>query len=214
MVVQVTRLQDGTRKILSIAEVLGVKTATVDLQEIFIFERTGVTDSGKVQGRGSAAPAKKRPISPKLLGVAAPHPSRRRCSTRLRGRIPGPGGKAGPRPPHFSREGGPREAPEALGPGHPEFRARQIYHALYSEKVGDLTQISTLPAPLRSDLAASHTVGLPGWRAATNLPTEPGATCSNSRTIARSKRSSCPSPDATPCASRRRSAARSIANSA
>ena len=53
------------------------------------------------------------------------------------------------------------ELREALGPGHPEFRARQIYHALYSEKVGDLTQISTLPAPLRNDLAASHTIGLP-----------------------------------------------------
>src|SRR5947209_1812892 len=54
------------------------------------------------------------------------------------------------------------ELREALGPGQPEFRARQIYHALYSEKIGDLVQISTLPALLRRDLAASHTVGLPG----------------------------------------------------
>src|SRR5438094_1770472 len=53
------------------------------------------------------------------------------------------------------------ELREALGPGQPEFRARQIYHALYSEQIGDLVQISTLPAPLRRDLAASHTVGLP-----------------------------------------------------
>jgi pilus assembly protein CpaF len=51
MVVQVTRLQDGTRKIVSIAEVLGVKEDRVDLQDIFIFDRTGVTDAGKVQGR-------------------------------------------------------------------------------------------------------------------------------------------------------------------
>ena len=54
------------------------------------------------------------------------------------------------------------ELREALGPGQPEFRARQVYHALYSQKVGELTQISTLPAPLRRDLAAGHTVGLPG----------------------------------------------------
>src|SRR5438309_424050 len=54
------------------------------------------------------------------------------------------------------------ELRDALGPGQPEFRARQIYHALYSEKIGDLVQISTLPALLRRDLAASHTVGLPG----------------------------------------------------
>ena len=53
------------------------------------------------------------------------------------------------------------ELREALGPGQPEFRAKQIYHALYSEHVGDLVRISTLPAPLRTSLAASHTVGLP-----------------------------------------------------
>src|SRR5262245_22126461 len=53
------------------------------------------------------------------------------------------------------------ELREALGPGQPEFRAKQVYHALYSEHVGDLVEISTLPAPLRSDLATSHTVGLP-----------------------------------------------------
>jgi pilus assembly protein CpaF len=51
LVVQVTRLQDGTRKIVSIAEVLGVKDERVDLQDLFIFDRTGVTDAGKVQGR-------------------------------------------------------------------------------------------------------------------------------------------------------------------
>jgi pilus assembly protein CpaF len=51
IVVQLSRLQDGTRKILSIAEVLGVEDDAVKLQEVFTFERTGVTDSGKVQGR-------------------------------------------------------------------------------------------------------------------------------------------------------------------
>ena len=51
MVVQVSRLQDGTRKIVSIAEVLGVEDDRVALQDIFTFERTGLTDAGKVQGR-------------------------------------------------------------------------------------------------------------------------------------------------------------------
>jgi 23S rRNA (adenine2503-C2)-methyltransferase len=54
------------------------------------------------------------------------------------------------------------ELREALGPQQPEFRARQVYRALYGEKAADLTQISTLPAALRRDLSASHTVGLPG----------------------------------------------------
>jgi pilus assembly protein CpaF len=62
LVVQVSRLQDGTRKILSISEVLGVKDEKVELQEIFTFERVGVTDDGKVQGR-----FKTTGVQPKLL---------------------------------------------------------------------------------------------------------------------------------------------------
>jgi len=62
LVVQVSRLQDGTRKIVSISEVLGVKDDQVQLQEIFTFERMGVTDAGKVQGRFRATGT-----SPKIL---------------------------------------------------------------------------------------------------------------------------------------------------
>ncbi|MEO8371423.1 MAG: CpaF family protein [Candidatus Solibacter sp.] len=62
LVVQVSRLQDGTRKVLSVSEVLGVRDEKVDLQEIFTFERVGVTDSGKVQGRLRATG-----VIPKLL---------------------------------------------------------------------------------------------------------------------------------------------------
>jgi len=62
MVVQVTRLQDGTRKVVSIAEVVGVKEDRVDLQDIFIFDRTGVTDAGKVQGRFRSTG-----VTPKIL---------------------------------------------------------------------------------------------------------------------------------------------------
>ena len=51
MVVQVTRLQDGSRKIISIAEVTGIAEDRVEVEDVFFFERTGVTDQGKVQGR-------------------------------------------------------------------------------------------------------------------------------------------------------------------
>ncbi|MBM3796547.1 MAG: CpaF family protein [Acidobacteria bacterium] len=51
LVVQVTRLQDGSRKIISIAEMLGVEEDTVKIQEIFTFDRMGISDAGKVQGR-------------------------------------------------------------------------------------------------------------------------------------------------------------------
>jgi pilus assembly protein CpaF len=62
LVVQVSRLQDGTRKILAISEVLGVKDEKVDLQDIFVFERTGVNDAGKVEGRFKATG-----VQPKML---------------------------------------------------------------------------------------------------------------------------------------------------
>jgi len=51
LVVQVSRLQDGSRKIMNISEVLGVKDDRIDVQDIFVFDRTGVSDAGKVQGR-------------------------------------------------------------------------------------------------------------------------------------------------------------------
>jgi pilus assembly protein CpaF len=50
LVVQVSRLQDGTRKLLYISEVLGAEEDHVIVQDIFRFERTGVSDAGKVQG--------------------------------------------------------------------------------------------------------------------------------------------------------------------
>jgi 23S rRNA (adenine2503-C2)-methyltransferase len=50
---------------------------------------------------------------------------------------------------------------EALGSQQPAFRARQLYQALYQTQTYDLLQISNLPAALREDLAARHTVGLP-----------------------------------------------------
>ncbi|MCC6589645.1 MAG: CpaF family protein [Bryobacterales bacterium] len=62
LVVQISRLQDGTRKVVSIAEVTGVEDDTVSLQEIFTFERLGVNDAGKVQGRFKATG-----VAPKLL---------------------------------------------------------------------------------------------------------------------------------------------------
>jgi pilus assembly protein CpaF len=51
LVIQITRMQDGTRKVINISEVLGVKEDRIDVQDIFVFERTGVSDAGKVQGR-------------------------------------------------------------------------------------------------------------------------------------------------------------------
>lgn len=50
LVVQATRLSDGSRRITSVAEITGMEGSIVQLQEIFVFERTGTSDEGKVLG--------------------------------------------------------------------------------------------------------------------------------------------------------------------
>ena len=51
MVIQVARLTDGTRRIVSISELTGMEGEMITMQEIFQFERTGVDAAGKVLGR-------------------------------------------------------------------------------------------------------------------------------------------------------------------
>jgi pilus assembly protein CpaF len=51
IVVQQTRLSDGTRKVTSICEITGMEGDVIAMQEIFTFEKVGVTQDGKVIGR-------------------------------------------------------------------------------------------------------------------------------------------------------------------
>ncbi len=50
VIVQQTRLKDGSRKVTAITEVAGMEGDTVVLTDIFKFEQTGVTQDGKVLG--------------------------------------------------------------------------------------------------------------------------------------------------------------------
>ena len=51
VVIQVARLTDGTRRVVSISEITGMEGETITTQEIFQFERTGIDPNGKVIGR-------------------------------------------------------------------------------------------------------------------------------------------------------------------
>jgi len=51
VVVQVARLQDGSRKVISFTEVTGMEGDVVTLQEIFKFEQTGIDDADRVVGQ-------------------------------------------------------------------------------------------------------------------------------------------------------------------
>ena len=49
-VIQIARLADGTRKVITISEVTGMAEDSIAMQDIFVFERTGIDESGKVRG--------------------------------------------------------------------------------------------------------------------------------------------------------------------
>jgi pilus assembly protein CpaF len=46
----VARLSDGTRKVITISEITGMEAEIVSMQDIFVFERHGIDEGGKVRG--------------------------------------------------------------------------------------------------------------------------------------------------------------------
>jgi pilus assembly protein CpaF len=54
LLVQAARLSDGVRRVVSITEVTGMEGEMVTLQDIFVFERRGVSPDGRVLGSFSA----------------------------------------------------------------------------------------------------------------------------------------------------------------
>jgi pilus assembly protein CpaF len=51
LIVQISRMADGTRKVSAISEITGMEQDVITMQEIFLFERTGMNRDGKVIGR-------------------------------------------------------------------------------------------------------------------------------------------------------------------
>ena len=50
IVINISRLGDGKRKVTSICEVVGLEKGEIKLNEIFAFKQTGITSSGEVDG--------------------------------------------------------------------------------------------------------------------------------------------------------------------
>ena len=75
VVVQVSRLSDGTRKVISLAEITGMEGDIVSMQDIFVFRKRGIRDNGEVLGE--FVPTGIRPkFAEKLLvsGIQLPIP--------------------------------------------------------------------------------------------------------------------------------------------
>jgi pilus assembly protein CpaF len=74
LVIQVARLSDGTRRVTSISEITGMEGDVITMQEIFLFERTGVTPDGKVIGRFRATGIRPK-CSERLASEGVPLPA-------------------------------------------------------------------------------------------------------------------------------------------
>lgn len=71
LVVQVTRLSDGTRKVTSLAEITGMEGDIVTMQDIFMFRKRGIKETGEVLG--DFEPSGIRPKFAERLTVTGVH---------------------------------------------------------------------------------------------------------------------------------------------
>jgi pilus assembly protein CpaF len=68
IIVQSTRMSDGTRKVTSIAEITGMEENVISMQEIFVFNRRGIGPDGRIIG--TFQPTRIRPRFLERLRVA------------------------------------------------------------------------------------------------------------------------------------------------
>jgi pilus assembly protein CpaF len=50
LIVQIARMSDGSRRITFITELTGAYSDVISMQDIFVFEKEGITATGKVKG--------------------------------------------------------------------------------------------------------------------------------------------------------------------
>jgi pilus assembly protein CpaF len=60
VVVQIARLPDGTRKVISVSEITGMEDDSIWMQDVFTFDRLGMDPDGKVRGVFRATGAKSK----------------------------------------------------------------------------------------------------------------------------------------------------------
>src|SRR5215467_1479317 len=75
ILVQCSRLSDGSRRVTSITEVTGIESDIVTLQDIFVFEKRGISAEGRVRGRFFATGIRPK-FHERLLGAGIDLPAR------------------------------------------------------------------------------------------------------------------------------------------
>ena len=71
VVVQVSRIADGTRKVTAITEITGMERDMITMQDLFVFEKMGIAENGTVRGRFRATGI--RPRCAERLGASGIH---------------------------------------------------------------------------------------------------------------------------------------------
>jgi pilus assembly protein CpaF len=73
VIIQIARLSDGSRKLISVQEIAGMEGDLITLQELFTFQQTGLDENRKVKGRFKATGVRPK-FSERLLakGVTLP----------------------------------------------------------------------------------------------------------------------------------------------
>ena len=73
LIVQVQRLSDGTRKVVSVSEITGMEGEVVQMQEIMKFKKTGTDDDGRIRGEFRATGLRPRFVEEFAeLGIIVP----------------------------------------------------------------------------------------------------------------------------------------------
>jgi len=74
VVIQLARLSDGTRKVMTIAEIVGMESDVITMQDIFVFERQGLDERGRVLGQFRATGIRPR-FAERLKAYGVPLPA-------------------------------------------------------------------------------------------------------------------------------------------
>ena len=73
VIVQVERMEDGRRRVVSVCEIVGMEEEVISMQEVFRFRRRGLTSDGKVEGDFEATGIRPRFVDALALrGVSLP----------------------------------------------------------------------------------------------------------------------------------------------
>jgi len=73
LLIQISRMPDGTRKVTAITEITGMEQDVITMQDIFLFERTGLNKDGKVTGRFRATGVRPK-CAERLAAMGTPLP--------------------------------------------------------------------------------------------------------------------------------------------